>query len=435
MNGTLVVYLKEMKDILRDRRTLVSMVLVPLLFYPIVTVGVGKVISSQIESARAGSQPILVLPAEGDPGLLGMLGADSSLTIANPDSVREWLLEQASKDSALNRDLIDEVFRKPPGMVSFEAKQPVYYALISGEKVRAVVEVPPALGDIPAEGDSVAVALYVDDADLKSEFAGELIEGVALAQRDSLIAGRLRDAGLDTRVLSPFVVSSSSVAPPAKQSGRFLAMFLPYMLLILTFSGGMYAALDITAGEKERNTLESLLVAPVSRWQIASGKFLAVMTAGLVTMVLAIISMVGSMSLGPQAFDESSAAGIQFSMTTEMAVWMLLLMLPMAIFTSALLVTVSISARSFKEAQSYVTPILLAFIIPAMVTFVPGIKLNFALAFVPVVNLCLAIRDVLLGEQQAALTLLVLGITSLYAAFMVFVTARMFERESVMFRT
>lgn len=435
MNGTLVVYLKEMKDILRDRRTLISMVLVPLLFYPIITVGVGKVISSQIESARAGRQPILVLPADGDPALLGMLASDSLLTIANADSVRGWLLNRAASDSALTPEQIDEVLRHRPERVPFEVKQPVYYALISGERVRAVVEVPPALGDIPAEGDSVVVDLYVDDADLKSEFAGELIEGVALAQRDSLIAGRLRDAGLDTRVLTPFLVSSSSVAPPAKQSGRFLAMFLPYMLLILTFSGGMYAALDITAGEKERNTLESLLVAPVSRWQIASGKFLAVMTAGLVTMVLAIISMVGSMSLGPQAFDEAGAAGIQFSMTTEMAVWMLLLMLPMAIFTSALLVTVAISARSFKEAQSYVTPILLAFIIPAMVTFVPGIKLNLALAFVPVVNLCLAIRDVLLGEEQAALTLLVLGITGLYAAFMVFVTARMFERESVLFRT
>lgn len=435
MNGTLVVYLKEMKDILRDRRTLISMVLVPLLFYPVITVGIGRLIASQVEGARAGRQSVLVLPVDGDPAMRAMLAADTSLQIANADSVREWLLAKAVTDSAVDRIVVERLFSGAPESVPAEAKQPIYYAAISAERIRAVVELPRRIVPLPAEGESVFVGIYLDDADLKSGVAADLVETVALALRDSLIAGTLRTAGVDQRVLTPFDVNSSIVAPAAKQSGRFLGMILPYMLLILTFSGGMYAALDITAGEKERNTLESLLVAPVSRWQIATGKFLAVMTAGLVTMVLAIISMVGSMRIGAEQFSESSLGEMQFALTGGMIFWLLLLMIPMAVFASALLVTVSISARSFKEAQSYVTPMLLAFIIPAMVTLVPGIKMNLALAFIPVVNLCLAMRDVLLGEHQPALTLLVLALTSAYAAFMVFVTARMFERESVLFRT
>jgi sodium transport system permease protein len=213
-----------------------------------------------------------------------------------------------------------------------------------------------------------------------------------------------------------------------------MAMMLPYMLMILTVTGGMYPALDITAGEKERNTLETLLVAPVARWQIAVGKFLTVLTAGFVTMLLSVASMTISMRWGMAGMSGEGQQSM-FSMSAGTLGWILLLMIPMATLFSALLVVISISARSYKEAQSYVTPLLMIVIMPAMISFVPGIELNLPLTFVPVVNLCLALKEVLLGIAKPVQILAVFGTTALYAAFMLFVATRIFDRESVLFRT
>jgi sodium transport system permease protein len=112
-----------------------------------------------------------------------------------------------------------------------------------------------------------------------------------------------------------------------------------------------------------------------------------------------------------------------------------MLMLPMAILFSSLLVAVSISARSYKEGQSYVTPILMLVIMPAMISFVPGVELNWTLAWVPIVNLCLTLKDVLMGTIRPALFSAVVLTTAVYAAFCLFVSTRIFERESVLFRT
>lgn len=434
-SGALIVFAKEMKDILRDRRTLISMVLVPILFYPIISIGMGAVISSQIKKSQAAEHAILVLPDDADPAMRASLLAEPQIRAVPGDSIRALLLERARDDSLIQTAWIAAVFSPSGEPLADSLKQRVYYAAIAEKWIRAAVELPVGLRERYAAGDSVVMGIFADETDIKSESAGDRIRHWARAVRDSLVDLRLAAEGMDRRALHPYWIASTDVAPAAKKSGMILAMMLPYMLMILTMTGGMYPALDITAGEKERNTLETLLAAPVARWELAVGKFLAVLTAGLVTMLLATTSMTLSMGLSAAQFNSGSVPVVPFAISAATIGWVVLLMIPMSVFFSALLIAVAIAARSFKEGQSYVTPILMGVIIPAMVSFVPGIELNWGLALVPVVNLCLALKEVLLGIHKPLLIAVVFCSTALYAAFALYVATRIFERESVLFRT
>lgn len=434
-DGAFIVFAKEMKDILRDRRTIISMVLIPILFYPLLSMGLGSVISMQIAKTQAESQKILVLPHDADPQFVQMLAGVEKIVLANTDSVRSSLAASATSDSGISPDAVQRLFSGTIEALPDSLKSLIYYRAISDKLIRAAVEIPSDIGVRIQSGDSVVVRIYSDEADIKSEAAGDRVRDWAVKVRDSIVTERLTSAGLDRRVLRPVVHQFVDVAPPAKKSGFFLGMFLPYMLVILMMTGGMYPALDITAGEKERGTLETLLVAPVSRWHLAIGKFLTVVTAGMVTTALATISMTVSFGIGGMSFGEEGVQGMSIGFSAVTIIWILILMIPTAVLFSSLLIAISIAARSYKEGQSYVTPLLMAAIMPAMVSMVPGLELNAVLAFIPVVNICMAMKEVILGVYQPGMIALVFLSTALYAGFALFVATRLFERESILFRT
>jgi len=387
-----------------------------------------------MERTWAQRQEILVLPLDADPALLDELTQLEYLQLVPPDSVRALLTAAAVSDTLFDRATVDRLFDGAPADISDSVKTPIYYKAIAEKWVRAILEAPVDLHAVIGSADSSTFGVYADEADINSEAAGDHLTEWVEGLRDSQVVQALAGLGVDRQILTPFAWHTSDVAPMQKKSGLMLALFLPYFLIILTMSGGMYPSLDITAGEKERHTLEALLAAPVSRWEIAIGKFLTVFTAGLVSMLLAILSMSLSTKMGGGGFGES-AGNLPFGLTVTSVLWIVFLMVPMAVLFSSLLITVSISARTFKEGQSYVTPLLMLVIVPAMITFVPGIELTWPLSVVPVVNLCLALKDVLTGVHSVPMILAVFGSTIVYAAFMLFVTSRIFDRESVLFRT
>jgi sodium transport system permease protein len=436
--GAIIVFLKELKDILRDRRTIMSMVLVPMLVYPLISVGFGAIIASQIERTQAAQQTVLVLPAGISASEYAMLGGMDKIKFIPPDTVHAFLSAEAARDTSLNASLIGKLFTEDPAAIPDSIKAPLYFHAIKAGVVRAVVEWPSSLAARLGSGDSTVINTYADETDLKSQTASDNLHDWAVHVRDSIVVTRLAAVGMNRATIHPIVHKRVDVAPATKKSGFLLAMMLPYMMVILMLTGGMYPALDITAGEKERNTLETLLVAPVSRWHLAVGKFLTVFVAGIVTMLMSMTSMVLTFKFGAFSFsrgDDVAAMTRSFSMSPTTLVWVALLMIPMAVLFASILITIGISARSYKEGQSYATPMLMACIFPAMISLVPGIQLNPSLAFIPVVNMCLALKEVLLGTQNPAMIGLVFLSTAIYAAFALFIATRMFQRESVLFRT
>jgi sodium transport system permease protein len=199
----------------------------------------------------------------------------------------------------------------------------------------------------------------------------------------------------------------------------------------------MYPAMDLTAGEKERGTMETILCSPVARTDLVLGKFLMVLTASLTTAVVSIVTTgITFVIIGLMA--GASAAARSGAMPTLDPAGLLLVMalvLPVAVLFCSVLLAVSLFAKSIKEASSYATPLIILIIVPAMMGMMPGVELNARLALVPVLNIALASKELVSGVFQWNYLALIFGSTCVYAAAALAVCVRMFNREDVLFRT
>jgi sodium transport system permease protein len=231
------------------------------------------------------------------------------------------------------------------------------------------------------------------------------------------------------------------VAPAEKKTGFLLAMMLPYMIVLTVMLGAMYPAIDLTAGEKERGTLETILASPAGRNEVTLGKFFCVFTAAMVTVLLGATSMIVTSGFGFAQFanQEAESAAFVLSVNPASFVVVVILMIPTAVLLSAVLLAIAVMARSFKEAQGYVTPLMFAVIIPSMVAFMPGMELNATLAWVPISNIALGVKAALLTAKGEGFPWPLFGIvflsTAVYATFALFLVRQMFNKESVLFRT
>jgi ABC-2 type transport system permease protein/sodium transport system permease protein len=209
----------------------------------------------------------------------------------------------------------------------------------------------------------------------------------------------------------------------------WLGTLVPLILILMTITGAVYPAIDLTAGERERGTLESLMAAPVPRLGMLFAKYVAVLSVALVTAVLNLAAMfvtaysmgLTAMLFGPQGLSLSAA------------VIVFLLLVLFAMFFSALLLAVTSFARSFKEAQAYLIPLMLLAITPGLFTLMPWVKMNAALAVTPLLNMVLLARDVLEGTSQPMLAGLAVVSTVLYALVAIALAARIFGSDAILY--
>jgi sodium transport system permease protein len=196
--------------------------------------------------------------------------------------------------------------------------------------------------------------------------------------------------------------------------------------------GSMYPAIDLAAGEKERGTLETLLTTPTRRMEILLGKFGVVMLTGLFS---AIVSIAG-MSLGVSLIDTASPLYETIVTILEVKTILLLLslLLPLTVFFAALSLSLSLYARSFKEAQNIITPMMFVVIVPAFIGVMPGMELNSVTALIPILNVSLTTKAIIAAKTTPLLMAQVYGSLLVLAAFSLFICGKIFEREEVIFR-
>ncbi len=391
-----IIYFKEILETLRDRRTLISTILIPIILFPVLMFGMSAVVVMMIKKTEAEATKIAVVGEE--------FASSFISTLLKGDDYQKVDVED-------------------------------FKSALKEKEIHAAIEFPSGFEEKLTLGENSEATIYYDGAEIRSSIAKEKLSGELKEYQDSLVAERLRERNIERSILHPIKINSENLAPKEKMGGFMLGMFLPYMIVILAMVGAMYPAIDLTAGEKERGTLETILVTPVSRLDIATGKFLTVMTASVITIILATASMSLTASLGFAQIGEFASEQISFAIKPLSIVLLLLLMLPLAALFSSALLSVSLFAKSYKEAQSYVSPLMFVVILPAMVSFIPGIELNWGLAFVPIVNISLAAREVLLGTFRWEFIGLIFVSTFIYASFSIFVTKRLFEKEEVLFRT
>ena len=396
-----IVYRKELVDSLRDRRTVISTTAVPLLLMPLLTIGMGVV-----------SAKLVGLAMEEVPTVMVLGGADSPNLKAELDQFRDVRIVPARQD---------------------------YAEEISNKQIRAAVEIPQGFDAKLAAGEPTTVKIYIYQGDLKSGFGAERLQKFFRDLRDQAIRKNLKARELPESIVRPFDIQQQNVAPPEKVGGELLGGIVPYFVILLCLTGAMYPAMDLTAGEKERGTMETILCSPVSRTHLVLGKFLMVLTASIATAVLSIISMVVSFGVGKKlllgmahgAADEA----LQVTMTGKSVISIFVIVLPLAVLFSAALLAISLFAKSFKEAQSYLSPLMIVVVLPAVAAVLPGVELNAALAFVPVLNTSLLCKEIITGTYHWKYIALIFASSCLYAAVALAIAVKLFQREDVLFRT
>lgn len=396
------VYRKELLETLRDRRTILSMIVVPLFLIPALLFGMAKVSILLVERAARDRQRIMILGAENAPAL-----AESLRT-----------------------------------MPAFEVVPPAadYAARIEAKELRAAIEFPPNFENRLASGEpssDLTVRLYHYEGEMRSGFAVRGLERVLRDHHDRLVSERLQDRGVPAELLAPFATEERNVASPQKVGGTVLGGIIPYVIILLALTGAMYPAIDLTAGEKERGTIETILASPVSRASLAAGKFLTVLTASFVTTVLSLASLAATMRFAPSlmTFGDNGAGGLRLDVGPAAVAGVLAMVLPVSILFSAALLAIALQAKSYKEAQSYISPLMIVVILPAVSAMLPGVELDTRLALVPILNVSLVCKEILSGTYHWDRIGLILVSSSVYALVALAVAARTFQRESVLFRS
>ena len=404
-NNIVTIYLKELKDTLRDRRSLLSIVIIPTFVMPLLTFGVGKIAAGIFSKAREETPTVMILGGEDSPAVMAQLRHAKQLRVV--PTAPDWKQQ------------------------------------ISDKKVRAAVQVPVGFEAGLKAGGAGPVIIYNYEGELKSGFAVTELEKFFRDLRDQTVTARLAERGLPATLVKPFETKRENVAAPEKVGGNLLGGIVPYLIIILCFTGAMYPAMDLTAGEKERGTMETLLCSPVPRGDIVLGKFLMVLTGSLAAMFLALTSMgLSAVAAGilfsggaAKAAAAAQASGGTMPMIDPLGLLgVVAMVLPVAVLFSALLFTVALFAKSYKEAQSYVGPMIFLVILPAIVGMLPGIDLKARLALVPILNLSLVCKEMLSGIWHWNYIGLIFGSSCVYAAVALSLAVKMFKREDVIFR-
>jgi sodium transport system permease protein len=261
--------------------------------------------------------------------------------------------------------------------------------------------------------------------------------------RDGIRDSRLQRDQKTKSYAEPIQVKAEDVATAHEVGSRIWSRLFPFLLVMMSLTGAFYPAVDLCAGEKERGTMETLLISPASRSEIVLGKFLTVMLASVMTAVLNLVSMgltgiqlahqLGGMTADPLRRSRSS---IMEPPTLQAAFWMVLLLIPLAALFSAVCVALAVLARSMREGQYYMTPLYLICTPLVFLTLMPGVELDLFYSLVPITGVALLLRALILGNYDAALRffLPVLVPTVLYAGIALRWAIDQFQREDVLFR-
>jgi sodium transport system permease protein len=277
------------------------------------------------------------------------------------------------------------------------------------------------------------------EGEIKSGFGADRLQKFFRDLRDRTVEANLHARQLPESMIRPFEIRQQNVAPAEKVGGAVLGGIVPYFVILLCLTGAMYPAMDLTAGEKERGTMETILCSPISRTHLVLGKFLMVLTASIATAILSLASMAVSFGVGKQLMlgvaHGAADSAMQVTISAKAIASIFFVVLPLAVFFSAALLAISLFAKSFKEAQSYLSPLMIVVVLPAVAALLPGVDLNTALALVPVLNTSLVSKEIITGTYHWKYIALIFLSSSVYAAIALTIAVKLFQREGVLFRT
>lgn len=385
------IYRKELKEVLRDKRMLYLVILMPFFLYPVLFTLMGQVGSSQRDKITSEKVTVVLNPEAEGGSIYQLLSQDTTLDL---------------RTGPVNATAIDTLDKAIGIQVPTN-----FQALLDSSEVAPIV----------IYGDNTKEVISQ-----RRRRIAAMIDGLG----QQVVVQRMTSRGLSPEMLQPIEIQQENLASQQAETGKMLAGFLPAMILLFIFLGSIYIAIDITAGEKERRTLQTLFSTPASTREIIAGKFLAVASVGIVSGAANLLSLMLSMVI----LTKSMGGGFD-AMALDVAPqgWALLVLLVLlsTLFIGSISLAVVLLANSYKEAQSYVTPLMMVVLIPAFLSQMPGMELSTQTAMIPMLNICLAIGEIFQGSTSLGLIGLVAGFALLYGFFGLWLASKTFGNENV----
>lgn len=391
MTQFLTVFLKEVKDNFRDRRTMLSALVFGPLFGPIIFAFVISLSVKQVTDSDEGALPLAVVGAANAPNLITFL--------EQQDTEIEQL--ELSADEAVEAVKL--------------GKQEV--VLIIGED----------FGESWAEASPARVSLVLDNSDKGASRKARRARGMIGAYAGQIGSMRLIARGIDPTIGSPIRINEIDTSTPSTRAALLLGM-LSYFLLFSMLAGGMYLAIDATAGERERGSLEPLLTLPVSRATLMLGKLTATMFFMSLSLMIALVALAAVMGFIPL-----QELGMSVNFGPLQVIQAFFLMIPFALIGASLMTVVSSFTKSFKEAQSYTTFAMLVPTLPIMVAAVMNLKPSLEWMLVPSMSQHLLLLDLIKGEPLQPLFIAV-SVTSsvVIGSILALLAIQLYKRESLL---
>ncbi len=387
---------KEMRDLVRDRRTIFMAVVFPLILYPLLIIGIIQATLVQETRAEARIITVAVSGAEHAAEVVSLIDDHDHLRVAE-------YVEQEGRFGA--RD------------------------------ASAAVLFPEDFLQKLTDGKTAGVVIFYDSADPDSQTAmrrvAEILDGIDARVRDR----RLEQKGLDAEYIDPLTLEAIDVATPRQRGAFHVGRILAFLLVVLCLMGALYPALDAISGEKERGTLETLLSIPATRLEILGGKYMAVFGMSMTSALSNLVSLSVTFFMVSLLLRASPPTDSPIDLTVPLSAFFLFLpaLLPLAAFFSAVTLGVASFARSTREGQYYLGPLYAAVLPITALALSPAVRLGWFGALVPVLSTALFIKEGLLGTLPAGPAVVSLAATCLWAAAALVWAGRVFSREEVLF--
>jgi len=412
LSNIFIIFRKEIKEILRDRKTLFFMILFPTIVVPLLLNAMTNFMARTRAKARTEVLSYAIFGADQLPELANAFSSNKEFTRVDLPT------ESAIKDA------------------------------IANHAIRFAIVIPANAERDLSDGKQVRIDLLFDNASVTSR-ARQRAENVVFGFGKTCISKRLARLGVtdieeQRRLMDPIMLNETGTAEVRQVMGERVGGFLPYMFILFCFLGSMYPAIDLGAGEKERGTLETLLLAPVPRASLVLGKFLVVFACGVTSALLSLSSLgvwlLYRSTTGVQDQGQGTSPAFQASkeILAAFGVGEFLLigamLIPIAAIFASVLLSISIYARSFREASAYCGPLNFLCILPAFIALLPGVSLTWGWAMVPITNVSLTLKELLKGTMNYPMMIVVLSSSFLMAGLLLLFCAKWFQRESVLFR-
>lgn len=392
MNIISIVFKKELKDMFRDKKTLIIGILLPLLMYPVLFGIMGKGMDSQTKDVEKEVKVVMV----------DKTGTDFGKYLKTKENMK-----------FIEADNISEAVKEGDAYLAIEIPENV-------DK------------DIKAE-KPVGINISYDSTSTKSNTAMGIIDSYIKEYSQIVVAQRLKVRNIDTSILQPINLVAKDIDNQKDGMGKMiLGMMLPMMIIMFAASGPISSAVDLGAGEKERGTLEPLLTTQANRTSLLWGKFLAITVMGMLTSVAFIAGLVISMKKSPGMFGDVTGG---MAIGTETLILVAVFTIALTMVFGALALAISIYARSFKEAQTYLTPLnFIGFI--GFTSYMIDVKtVSLASLNIPIYNVTVVLKEATLGIFNTTHIALVLVWTCIYILASILFARYMFSREDAIFRS